>query len=34
MGGGYGGMDLTKPADREYLLGALAAAVSRGLFAC
>jgi hypothetical protein len=33
MGGGYAGLDLTKPTDREYLLGALASAVARGLFA-
>ena len=32
MGGGYAGLDLHKPADREYLLGTLASAVARGLF--
>ncbi len=34
MGGGYAGLDLGTAADSEYLLGALASAVARGLFVC
>lgn len=32
MGGGYGKLDLTNEKDRDFLLGALTSAVSRGLF--